>query len=271
MNARFCFPKWRFCENPSKKIGAFWASAIPKRKIGGLLNMAGKDMFKEMAEKRKTLLLYHGSLEKRISPAYGLGEERNPFGKGFYLTEDIDLAKEWAICRPEGKDGYVHKYELNIDGLKILDLAEKGVLAWLSELMKHRDASDSRRYRLLAERFIRLYGVESESYDLIKGYRADASYFYIAREFVRDNVDIDILEELLSLGELGIQYCLKSKKAFDSVHEIDSGLVLVPYSEFNPKYNERDARARERMHGLIDSERNKVSKVFSTLLKEEDA
>lgn len=38
--------------------------------------------------------------------------------------------------------------------------------------------------------------------------RANASYFYIAKEFVRDNIDVDILEELLSLGGLGIQYCI---------------------------------------------------------------
>lgn len=30
--------------------------------------------------------------------------------------------------------------------------------------------------------------------------RVNASYFYIAKEFVRDNIDVDILEELLSLG-----------------------------------------------------------------------
>ena len=32
--------------------------------------------------------------------------------------------------------------------------------------------------------------------------RANASYFYISKEFVRDNIDIEILTELLSLGEL---------------------------------------------------------------------
>ena len=50
------------------------------------------------------------------------------------------------------------------------------------------------------------YGIDTETYDVIKGWRANASYFYIAKEFVRDNIDVDILEELLSLGGLGIQY-----------------------------------------------------------------
>lgn len=34
---------------------------------------------------------------------------------------------------------------------------------------------------------------------LIKGWRADASYFYIAKAFVRDEIDVDILEELMML------------------------------------------------------------------------
>ena len=38
--------------------------------------------------------------------------------------------------------------------------------------------------------------------DVIKGWRADASYFYIAKAFVRDEIDVEILEELLLLGGL---------------------------------------------------------------------
>ena len=120
------------------------------------------------------------------------------------MTENYELAKEWAVCRPSDTNGWVHKFELDLEGLKILDFQKMNVLAWLAELMKHRDASDSKRYKMLAKKFIDKYGVDTSEYDVIKGWRADASYFYIAKEFVRDNIDIDILEELLSLGELGI-------------------------------------------------------------------
>ena len=40
------------------------------------------------------IILYHGSPDKEIKPAFGLGENRHDYGKGFYLTENIDLAKE---------------------------------------------------------------------------------------------------------------------------------------------------------------------------------
>lgn len=214
------------------------------------------------------ITLFHGSPDKNIVPTYGRGEKKHDYGQGFYLTESLELAKEWAVCRPNETNGFVHQYELETDGLKILDFQEKGVLAWLAELMKHRDAADSKRYRMLAKKFIEKYGVDTEGYDVIKGWRANASYFYIAKEFVRDNIDMDILEELLSLGGLGIQYCIKTELAYSKLHEVPEGLLSVEYAEFNEKYNQRDISARQKMRQLVDSDANKVTKVFSTLFEE---
>lgn len=212
------------------------------------------------------IILYHGTHDKIVTPFFGGGDDKHDYGRGFYLTENIDLAKEWAVCRPNDKNGWVHKYELDTDGLEILDFKGKDVLSWLAELMKHRDAADSKRYRVLAAKFIEKYGIDTASYDVIKGWRADASYFYIAKEFVRDNIDIEILEELLSLGGLGIQYCIKTELAYSKLHEIKEAIIRVDYEEFNNKYNHRDIEARKNMRDLVDSDRNKVTNVFSTLL-----
>ena len=211
------------------------------------------------------IILYHGSEKIIENPIFGAGKKNNDFGLGFYCTESNDLAKEWAVCRPNEQNGWVHKYELNTKNLKIFDFQEKDVLSWLAELMKHRDAADSKRYRMLAAKFIDKYGIDTEAYDVIKGWRANASYFYIAKEFVRDNIDIDILEELLSLGRLGIQYCIKTEKAYANLREIESDLLQVEYNEFNNKYNQRDIEARKNMRDLVDSDANKVTNVFSTL------
>lgn len=212
----------------------------------------------------KKIILYHGTPDEVVNPVYGGGQDKHDYGRGFYLTEDIELAKEWAVCRPSQQNGWVHKYELDCTDLKIFDFQKKNVLSWLAELMKHRDAADTKRYRMLAAKFIEKYGIDVNSYDVIKGWRADASYFYIAKEFVRDNIDIEILEELLSLGGLGIQYCLKSELAFSKLREIDE-ILSVDYTEFNDKYNKRDIEARNKMRDLVDSDANKVTKVFSTL------
>ena len=205
------------------------------------------------------IILYHGSPNKVVVPQFGFGEGKHDYGKGFYLTENIELAKEWAVCRPDETNGWVHKYELETDDLKILDFQEHNILSWLAELMKHRDASDSRRYKVLSKKFIAEYGIDTSEYDVIKGWRANASYFYIAKEFVRDNIDIEILEELLSLSGLGIQYCIKSELAYSKLTEVDDGPISVDYSEFNEKYNERDIIARKRMRELVDSDANKVT------------
>ena len=215
------------------------------------------------------ITLYHGTPDKLVVPQYGggYGEDKHDYGKGFYLTESIELAKEWAVCRPNDTNGWVHKYELEPDGLKILDFQQRDVLAWLAELMKHRDAADSKRYRMLAKKFIEKYGVDTRDYDVIRGWRANASYVYIAKEFVRDNIDIDILEELLSLGGLGIQYCPKSEAAYAKLTEKQDELLSAPYAEFNDRYNQRDVSARKNMRNLVDSDANKVTKVFSTLFE----
>lgn len=212
------------------------------------------------------IILYHGTPNKIVTPVFGGGEEKHDYGKGFYLTENIEPAKEWAVCRPQEANGWVHKYELDCDSLKIFDFQESSIMAWLAELMKHRDAAESKRYKMLAAKFIDKYGIDTSNYDVIKGWRANASYFYIAKEFVRDNIDVEILEELLSLGGLGIQYCIKSKLAYENLREIRDGLLPVVYSEFNQKYNQRDDNARKRMRELVNSDANKVTNVFSTLI-----
>lgn len=213
------------------------------------------------------IILYHGTPDRIVVPTYGGGNDKHDYGRGFYLTEDIELAKEWAVCRPNDLNGWVHKFELDCSSLKILDFQEKDILTWLAELMKHRDAADSKRYRMLAAKFIEKYGIDTDEYDVIKGWRADASYFYIAKEFVRDNIDVDILEELLSLGGLGIQYCIKSPKAYSNLVEIKEDIISIEYAEFNEKYNKRDVEARQNMRDLVDSDRNTVTNVFSTLFE----
>ena len=59
------------------------------------------------------IVLYHGTPDKIVVPAFGGGNDKHDYGRGFYLTEDAELAKEWAVCRPMDKNGWVHKYELD--------------------------------------------------------------------------------------------------------------------------------------------------------------
>lgn len=211
-------------------------------------------------------VFFHGSGAEVVTPKFGLGDDRHDYGRGFYLTDDIDLAREWAVCSPQERIGWVHAFRLNDPGLSVLDFQELGVLPWMAELMKHREAGKSKRFSMLSQKFIEKYGVDSSGYDIIRGWRANASYFYIVTEFVHDEVDIDILEELLMLGGLGIQFCLKSERAFAAVEKVPGYPLPVDYREYNAKYDQRDRMARNRMDELIAGPRNAALKVMSTLV-----
>ena len=84
------------------------------------------------------LVLYHGSPDIIEKPTFGKGKAYNDYGRGFYCTEHIELAKEWACT--EGTDGYANKYELDTAGLSVLNLSSDDytILNWLAILMLHR-------------------------------------------------------------------------------------------------------------------------------------
>ncbi len=119
------------------------------------------------------MILYHGSPYREFIPEYGKGEDKHDYGRGFYLTENVNLAREWAVCNPNGGNGWVHKYFLDCRDLKIFDFESAGILPWLAELMKHRAADTSRRYRMLSEKFISRYGIGLDGYEVMRGWRRE--------------------------------------------------------------------------------------------------
>ena len=82
-----------------------------------------------------------------IVPIYGKGEDKHDYGKGFYLTERKELAKEWAVCNLIATNGWLHKYYLDCGSLKILDLElltyrdgkvfmpNRVIMGWFQELL----------------------------------------------------------------------------------------------------------------------------------------
>ena len=56
--------------------------------------------------KMNKLILYHGSSEIVQAPVFGKGKSYNDYGRGFYCTEYIELAKEWACMHSAGLGGH---------------------------------------------------------------------------------------------------------------------------------------------------------------------
>lgn len=189
------------------------------------------------------LVLYHGSPDIIEKPAFGKGKAYNDYGRGFYCTEHIELAKEWACT--EGTDGYANKYELNTAGLSVLNLSSDDytILNWLAILMLHRKgrlsapiAKQGREY--LIQNFL----PDFQNYDAIIGYRADDSYFSFARSFVTNTISLKQLGSAMRLGKLGEQFVLKSPKAFEAIRFID--YTVADNTVYYAKRKARDDEAR---------------------------
>ena len=188
--------------------------------------------------------LLHGSDHIIERPDINIGNEKNDYGKGFYCTRLPEMAKEWA-CK-NNTDGFSNRYELDLDGLKVLDLAggDYTVLNWIALLLKHRTISVTVEIAMDAKDYIiKNFSVNTSDYDVIIGYRADDSYFSFAKDFINNTISVEQLSEAMRLGKLGIQIVLKSKKAFDGVKYIS--YELAESKEYYVKRVSRDKKARE--------------------------
>ena len=87
------------------------------------------------------------------------------------------------------------------------------------------------------------FAIDYKSYDVIKGYRADDSYFSFANAFLNNTISVAQLERAMVLGKLGEQIVLMSEKAFDSIEFADS--IAAPKEIYLPKKLARDTEARE--------------------------
>lgn len=223
-----------------------------------------KDIKEVSKYKNRKITVYHGSKDVNLVPRYGKGKTLNDYGAGFYTTQNIELAKEWAWASySKGNKGYVYTYEIDLSGLKVLDLTELDSLHWIAELLYNRplnlDGKEALQDRV--EAFIKKYKIDTSEYDVIIGYRADDSYFTYAEDFISSSIYRDTIDNALRYGELGIQIFIKSKLAFSKLVKIGD-VIEVPIN-YKQLYCKRDAKAREK---LKEAKRNQNSRNKQTIL-----
>lgn len=175
-------------------------------------------------------IIYHGSEFIIEKPEYLKGNIHNDYGLGFYCCSNKGLAKEWAAKRTG--HGYINKYRIRDDRLKILDLTKppfRDVLYWVALLMHNRELSADlrnsfpRELAYLEKKFL----IDVSEYDIVIGYRADDSYFRFPEAFVRSEITLESLDKIFQAGELGKQYVLISERAFRLIHYSDSEEALT--------------------------------------------
>lgn len=200
-----------------------------------------------------TLTLYHGSSSIIEHPAFDKGKAYNDYGKGFYCTEHIELAKEWACS--ENIDGYVNQYEIDVADLTVLNLSsnEFTILHWLAMLMLHRKVRLSTPLAKRGKEYlIQNFLPDFKNYDIIVGYRADDSYFSFARAFISNEISLRQLDYAMKLGKLGEQFVLKSQKAFRAIRFI--GYEIADNTIYYAKRKTRDDEARTAYNKKLEAE-----------------
>lgn len=195
--------------------------------------------------------IFHGCPSIVEVPEFGKGNPMNDYGLGFYCTEDIELAKEWACKTP--KDGFANKYSLDMSGLDVLDLAseDRHILNWLAVLLENRSFDIGNPIARAAKDYIlQTFLPDYKNRDIIIGYRADDSYFSFAKAFLNGGIPLQALSEAMKLGKLGRQICLKSNAAFERLSFMEA--IAADGQQYYIKRTIRDRKAREDYLRLLD-------------------
>ncbi|MBQ0008743.1 MAG: DUF3990 domain-containing protein [Firmicutes bacterium] len=218
------------------------------------------------------MILFHGSNAIIETPVQYGSSKDNDYGPSFYVTVNNFSGKIWA-CKNE-QVGYVNKYFIRNDlfnDLTMLDLTNKdkfSVLTWLAILMHFRKLDE--RFKKLYEnriKWLEKYYIEVTDYDVIKGFRADDSYFKFPLCFINGTLSYEKLCKVYKLGNLGIQYAIMSKKAI-------SGLKFLDAKEcdesFVGKYKDIVTDATRQFNEILNEPINDNETFIMDLMKNDD-
>ena len=212
--------------------------------------------------------LFHGSPSIIEKPQFGYGKVYNDYGLGFYCTDSLEMAKEWGVA--QNRNGYANRYELDCEGLKILDLngPSFNILHWLAVLLENREFDVPSGLALEAKEYIlNTFRVDYQSQDAIIGYRADDSYFSFAQDFINGMISYRQLNNAMHLGKLGQQFVLKSKQAFDRIQFL--GYEVADHDEWYAKKMLRDRSARREYFSVERNKRQRGDLYITQILDEE--
>ena len=187
--------------------------------------------------------LFHGSERIIKVPLWHGGKPHNDYGYGFYCTESEEMAKEWAVT--EEHDGFANRYEMDVSGLRILHLnRDHTILTWLAVLLQNRTFNVDSPLGREAARYLKdTFSVDLGMYDAVCGYRADDSYFSFAQDFLNGTISYGQLREAMFLGELGMQFVVTGKKAFDRIRFISAERAMR--ADWLERKLSRDRKARQ--------------------------
>jgi hypothetical protein len=144
------------------------------------------------------LKLYHSSKNIINKPDIYHGRSNADFGKGFYLSLDLDFSKKWN----SGTDSYINIYELDLTNLNIKYLNQN--TEWFNYILNNRQNNDV-----------------FKDYDLIIGPISNDTLFdtfgLLTSGYIKDKKALKVLKQ----GPKYIQVVIKSEKALNNLKFIN--------------------------------------------------
>ena len=174
------------------------------------------------------ITLYHGSDREIFTKDIILPGPRETcdFGKGFYLTDNKNIAEEW-VCNES--TAIINVYELDASATAITELTGTD---WLRVIIGFRKGQ---------------YSVKFKS-NVVYGLIADDRLFPSLDSFIDGTIGDKRLEKCLSLVKLGNQYCIK---------ETYQCLTFVDSYKIESKHKKEIAtRSKDRRTGMSNSIKN---------------
>lgn len=199
------------------------------------------------------ITIFHGSEKIIEHPIWGEGRKNNDFGIGFYCTESLELAKEWAVSSL--RDGFANKYTLDTKYLNILNLNSSAytILNWIAVLVEHRLFSITTPVARRAKSYlVEKFSVNVNAFDIVTGYRADDSYFDYAESFINNAISVEQLAQAMKLGKLGEQIVIKSKYAFTKLKY--EGFEVAEQGKYYVHRKSRNDEANRQYFEMLDKE-----------------
>ncbi len=189
-------------------------------------------------ESENQYLLFHGTNILFSEIDLSKANATSDFGGGFYLTNILEQAVEWAgkrrriqfdgelVGRRFLDSAYVLKYEILLDKLKQYNMSvkvfDKYDREWLDTILlgrRHLDINDSE---------IENVSELLSGYDIIAGPMADNSLNVKLNKYAKHPYDRDILLEEIKMVKENYQIVFKTKKSLNALQELEE----FPYIEF---------------------------------------
>lgn len=180
-----------------------------------------------------------------------------------YGTLNEELSKELAYYKYTKDEKYLYVYDMDTEGLNILDFSKIDSMHWLAEVLsKKRFNIDGREafYDLIQE-VIEEYKLETSKYDIIIGYRTDGFFFGSLIDFISGQIYKDQFESILKDKENNIQICINSKKAFNRMTLICKPQLIgkeyaVKYKLSNTKIRKSKSISKSIIYNCIGRKRH---------------